>query len=650
MGEPLIHARGISRSFQAGDDTITVLRDVDIDIEAGELVAIIGASGSGKSTLMNILGCLDRPSSGDYHFAGQDVSTLEPDALARLRREHFGFIFQRYQLLSDLDAVSNVEVPAIYAGEGRAPRRARASALLAQLGLAERLDHRPGELSGGQQQRVSVARALMNGGEVILADEPTGALDSKSSVELIDLLLDLHRRGHTIVMITHDPAVARHAHRTIELSDGRVISDTRTQTENTQAALGTDRPTTKPRVGTGGALHRMVEAFSMSVTALVAHRVRSLLTMLGIIIGIASVVLVVALGAGSQEKVLENISSLGTSTITVRSGSGFGARDAQRTETLVPSDANMLALQSYADSVSPSVSNSASVIYRNVEANATINGVNGDYFQVQSYATLSGAVFGPADVTALDQVAVIDEDTRDTFFDTGTDPIGKVLLLGRVPVRVIGVVRSSGSSFGPSSLNVWIPYTTAMARVSGQDHLDSIAVRVSDGFDMTQAQQQISTLMEQRHGTTDFFLVNSDTIRETITSTTQTLTLLVAMIAVISLVVGGIGVMNIMLVSVTERTKEIGVRIAIGARRSDIVAQFLIEAVLVCLVGGVLGIVGALSVGYIAGQFYDDVRLVFSSTAIIVAFLSSTLIGVTFGFLPARSAAKLDPVVALSRE
>jgi macrolide transport system ATP-binding/permease protein len=310
----------------------------------------------------------------------------------------------------------------------------------------------------------------------------------------------------------------------------------------------------------------------------------------------------------------------------------------------------MLALQSYADSVSPSVSNSASVIYRNVEANATINGVNGDYFQVQSYATLSGAVFGPADVTALDQVAVIDEDTRDTFFDTGTDPIGKVLLLGRVPVRVIGVVRSSGSSFGPSSLNVWIPYTTAMARVSGQDHLDSIAVRVSDGFDMTQAQQQISTLMEQRHGTTDFFLVNSDTIRETITSTTQTLTLLVAMIAVISLVVGGIGVMNIMLVSVTERTKEIGVRIAIGARRSDIVAQFLIEAVLVCLVGGVLGIVGALSVGYIAGQFYDDVRLVFSSTAIIVAFLSSTLIGVTFGFLPARSAAKLDPVVALSRE
>ncbi|SMX42931.1 MacB family efflux pump subunit [Actibacterium lipolyticum] len=648
MTEPLISARGITRSFQAGEETITVLRDVDVDIWPGEMVAIIGSSGSGKSTLMNILGCLDRPSAGEYRFAGQDVSVLEPDDLARLRREHFGFIFQRYQLLPDLDAVSNVEVPAIYAGEGRNDRRARASGLLDQLGLAERLDHRPGELSGGQQQRVSVARALMNGGEVILADEPTGALDSKSSAELIALLQDLNRRGHTIVVVTHDPAVAAHAHRTIEIRDGRIIADTKAETNAPPTPNRLAHPITA--AGFGARVRRLTEAFSMSVSALVAHRVRSMLTMLGIIIGIASVVLVVALGSGSQEKVLENISSLGTSTITVRSGSGFGARDAQRIETLVPSDADTLALETFADSVSPAVSNTASVIYRNIEASASIKGVSGDYFQVQNYITVTGSVFGADDVTSLEQVAVIDEDTRDTFFDPQSDPIGQVLLLGRVPVRVIGVVRSSGASFGPSSLNVWIPYTTAMARVSGQDHLESIAVRVADGYDMTQAQQQITDLMLDRHGTTDFFLVNSDTIRETITSTTKTLTLLVAMIAVISLIVGGIGVMNIMLVSVTERTKEIGVRIAIGARRSDIVAQFLIEAVLVCLVGGVLGIAGALLGGYVAGLFYEDIRLVFSATAIIVAFLSSTLIGVTFGFLPARSAARLDPVVALSRE
>ncbi|WP_417675588.1 MacB family efflux pump subunit [Pseudodonghicola sp.] len=646
--EPLISARGISRSFQAGDETITVLRDVDIDIYPGEMVAIVGASGSGKSTLMNILGCLDRATSGTYKFAGEDVSALDPDALARLRREHFGFIFQRYQLLPDLDAVGNVEVPAIYTGEGRASRRERAEKLLGQLGLESRLDHRPSELSGGQQQRVSVARALMNGGEVILADEPTGALDTKSSAELIDLLLDLNARGHTIVMVTHDPNVATHAHRIIEVSDGRVIADNRKIDARPEETPRLDRPDRSARPG--ALLRRLREAFSMALTAMLAHRVRSFLTMLGIIIGIASVVLVVALGNGTQQKVLDNISSLGTNTITVRAGSGFGARDAAKIETLMPTDADALALQDFADSVSPAVANTASVIYRNVEASASIKGVSGDYFQVHNYVTVTGDVFDPQDVTDLSQVAVIDEDTRDTFFDEWTDPIGQVLLLGRVPVRVIGVVRSTGATFGPSSLNVWIPYTTAMARVSGQDNVDSIEVRVIDDYDMTLAQEEITALMLERHGTKDFFLTNSDTIRATITSTTQTLTLLVAMIAVISLIVGGIGVMNIMLVSVTERTKEIGVRIAIGARRSDIISQFLIEAVLVCLVGGILGILGALLGGALVGYLSDAIRLSFSGTAIAVAFLSSTLIGITFGFLPARSAAQLDPVVALSRE
>lgn len=648
MSEPLISARGISRSFQAGTETITVLRGVDIDISSGEMVAIIGASGSGKSTLMNILGCLDQASSGSYSFAGQDVSQLDPDQLAQLRREHFGFIFQRYQLLPDLDAVGNVEVPAIYAGESRATRHARASDLLDQLGLADRLDHRPGELSGGQQQRVSVARALMNGGEVILADEPTGALDTTSSKELIDLLLALNRKGHTIIMVTHDPEVSKHAHRTIEISDGRIISDIRTAPEDITNAERLERPTLKPSAS--AALRRLHEAFDMSLKALLAHRVRSVLTMLGIIIGIASVVLVVALGTGTQEKVLDNISSLGTSTITVRSGTGFGARDVNKVQTLMPSDADALVLQPYANSASPSVETNRTVVYRNTSADALINGVSGDYFQVHNYVIVTGTTFASDDVIGRTQVAVIDEDTRDTFFDADVDPVGKVLLLGGVPVRVIGVVRSSGASFGPESLNVWVPYTTVMTRISGQKYLDSIAVRVNDDYDTELAEQKIAELLSSRHGTTDFFLINTDTIRETITSTTKTLTLLVAMIAVISLVVGGIGVMNIMLVSVTERTKEIGVRIAIGARRSDIVAQFLIEAVLVCLTGGILGIAGALIGGQMVGYFSSDVQLSFSIMAIVVAFISSTLIGITFGFLPARAAARLDPVEALNRE
>ena len=648
---PLISARGITRSFAAGDQVTTVLHGIDLDIRAGEFVAIIGASGSGKSTLMNILGCLDRPSSGIYRFDGQDVSRLGPDRLAELRREHFGFIFQRYQLLGDLDAIGNVEVPAIYAGEAAGPRRIRARRLLDRLGLGSRVDHRPSELSGGQQQRVSVARALMNGGAVILADEPTGALDTASSAELIALLEQLNAQGPTIIMVTHDPKVAAHAHRVIEISDGRIVADRRNDRSAADAGAGIALALPDARrSAAGSALTRLGEALQMAMIALNAHRTRSFLTMLGIIIGIASVVLVVALGAGTQQKVLQNISSLGTNTITIRAGQGFGARDANRIKTLVPSDARALAQQDYARGVSPAVSASVTGQAGGNEATVQISGVTNDYFALRSYVTVTGSQFDAADLSERNQVAVIDEDTRNSFFGTGADPVGQTLLLGHVPVRIIGVVRSSGATFGPSSLNVWLPYTTVMTRVSGQRNLDSITVQVEDGHDMTDAQNRINALLLERHGTQDFFLQNSDTIRSTITSTARTLTLLVAAIAVISLVVGGIGVMNIMLVSVTERTREIGVRIAIGARRSDIVAQFLIEAVLVCLVGGILGVALALGGGALIGWLSDSIRLSFSMLSIAVAFLSSTLIGVAFGYLPARSAAELDPVVALARD
>lgn len=396
-------------------------------------------------------------------------------------------------------------------------------------------------------------------------------------------------------------------------------------------------------------LRRLTETFRMALSAMRAHKLRSFLTMLGIIIGIASVVLVVALGSGSQEKVLQNISSLGTNTITVRAGKGFGRPGSARIRTLVPSDAQAIAQQPYAKGVSPAVQSNATVIHGNTEATAQIMGVSSDYFQVHAYSVVLGDSFDAEDIRRITQVAVIDTDTRDTFF-AGTDPIGQVLMLGRVPVRVIGVVQAGGATFGPDNLNVFIPYTTSMSRVTGQGYLNSIGVQIADNYDMQKAQDELQALLTARHGTEDFFLSNSDTIRQTLTSTTRTLTALVAMIAVISLVVGGIGVMNIMLVSVTERTREIGVRIAIGARRFDIVAQFLTEAVLVCLVGGVLGIATALGLGGLLGWLSASVPLSFSTLSIVAAFLSATVIGITFGFLPARAAARLDPVVALSHE
>jgi macrolide transport system ATP-binding/permease protein len=646
---PIISLRGLNRVFATGGEAVTVLKDIDLNIHQGELVAIIGQSGSGKSTLMNILGCLDKATSGSYAFGGKDVGRLGPDALAELRREHFGFIFQRYQLLPDLDAVENVEIPAIYAGVDATARRQRAIDLLTRLGLGERLSHRPNALSGGQQQRVSVARALMNGGEVILADEPTGALDSHSGKELLGLLHELHNDGHTIIIVTHDASIAAQAERVIEISDGVIIADRRNGAETrTDRTKETIRRIARWREG----LDRAGEAFRMALRAMVAHKLRTFLTMLGIIIGIASVVSVVALGQGSQQTVLNNIASIGTNTINIYPGSGFGDRRSARIQTLVPSDAAALAGQAFADSVSPQVSSSATVLFRATSSNATVTGVGSGYFQVNGRTFTDGVGFTNASVSQMTQEAVIDKNASDAFFVNGEDPIGQVIMLDNVPVRVIGVVANV-TGFGPggNSANVYVPYTTAMSRILGQNYLGSIALRVADSYDMTQAESDITELLTRLHGgKTDFFLQNTATIRETIESTSQTLTLLISTIAVISLVVGGIGVMNIMLVSVSERTKEIGIRMAVGARRGDILRQFLIEAVLVCFVGGAAGVALSFGLGSALTALVQGATVRYSAESIVLAIVSSSLIGVVFGFMPARSAARLDPVEALARE
>jgi len=645
---PLISLRGLTRRFVTGADTVTVLDDVNLDIEAGEMIAIIGASGSGKSTLMNVLGCLDRASAGTYTFGGRDISKLGPDELAQLRREHFGFIFQRYQLLADLDAVENAAMPAIYAGVDGGTRTRRARDLLTRLGLGDRLRNRPGALSGGQQQRVSVARALMNGGEVILADEPTGALDSKSGADLMALLKELHGEGHTIIIVTHDAKVAAEAQRVIEIKDGRIVGDTRLPEALTSASR---RPAVGMRRGAFEWMDRGVEALRMSVRAMLSHKLRTFLTMLGIIIGIASVVSVVALGQGTQQTVLENIASIGTNTINIYPGTGFGDRGQGRIRTLLATDAEAIAAQPYADSVTPRVSTNASVLFNNVAANAQISGVGIDYFRVNGSTISMGTNFDATAVTDRAQVAVIDTNAVSALFKNGENPIGQVIQLGKVPVRVIGVVAMT-STFGPGSSNpsIYIPYTTAMDRILGQQYLSQIIVRVADAADMDNAQAEITDLLSRLHGKEDFFLQNTNTIRETIQSTSQTLTLLISAIAVISLVVGGIGVMNIMLVSVSERTREIGIRMAVGARRGDILRQFLTEAVLVCVVGGAAGVALSFALGFGLQQVMSGARLSYSTLSIVAAIVSSSLIGIVFGFMPARSAARLDPVQALARE
>lgn len=674
MSEPLIRLKGIERRYQSGEHEVTVLHPLDLAIDAGEMVAIVGASGSGKSTLMNLLGCLDRPSGGQYLFRGQDTATLDALSLARLRCHHFGFIFQRYHLLPHLDAAANVEIPAIYAGTARLDRQARARTLLTRLGLQDRSHHRPGQLSGGQQQRVSIARALANGGEVILADEPTGALDSQSGKEVMAILKELHAQGHTIILVTHDMAVASHADRIITLRDGRVVEDSghRATDDNAPSPSPSGAPAhplpgdgsqlAPPPVGqdaqgTGAAVRtasrgwdRYREAGRMALHAMLAHRMRTFLTMLGIIIGIAAVVSVVALGQGARAKVIDDINAMGTNTIDIFPGKDWGDEKAASIQTLNERDLDALLGQPYLEGASPQIATSGQLRYRNKTSSGSVIGVGNDFFRVKGMTLTQGRLLDERDIRNRTAVAVVDGKTIESLLGK-VDPVGQVVQVGTLPVRIVGVVtQETGFGRSSQSVNVWLPYSAVMSRLLSQQHFTQITIRVKDGVQPALAEQAAVALLTQRHGVKDFFTFSSDSIVKSVEKTTATLTLLVSAIAVISLIVGGVGVMNIMLVSVVERTREIGIRIAVGARQSDILQQFLIEAVMVSLLGGLLGIGLALLIGALFSLLVESFQMRFSLFSILMAFGCSSLIGILFGYLPARNAARLDPVEALARE
>lgn len=672
MSEPLIRLKGIERRYQSGEHEVTVLHPLDLAIDAGEMVAIVGASGSGKSTLMNLLGCLDRPSGGQYLFRGQDTATLDALSLARLRCHHFGFIFQRYHLLPHLDAAANVEIPAIYAGTARLDRQARARTLLTRLGLQDRSHHRPGQLSGGQQQRVSIARALANGGEVILADEPTGALDSQSGKEVMAILKELHAQGHTIILVTHDMAVASHADRIITLRDGRVVEDSGHRATDDNAASPSGAPAhplpgdgsqlAPPPVGqdaqgTGASVRtasrgwdRYREAGRMALHAMLAHRMRTFLTMLGIIIGIAAVVSVVALGQGARAKVIDDINAMGTNTIDIFPGKDWGDEKAASIQTLNERDLDALLGQPYLEGASPQIATSGQLRYHNKTSSGSVIGVGNDFFRVKGMTLTQGRLLDERDIRNRTAVAVVDGKTIESLLGK-VDPVGQVVLVGTLPVRIVGVVtQETGFGRSSQSVNVWLPYSAVMSRLLSQQHFTQITIRVKDGVQPALAEQAAVALLTQRHGVKDFFTFSSDSIVKSVEKTTATLTLLVSAIAVISLIVGGVGVMNIMLVSVVERTREIGIRIAVGARQSDILQQFLIEAVMVSLLGGLLGIGLALLIGALFSLLVESFQMRFSLFSILMAFGCSSLIGILFGYLPARNAARLDPVEALARE
>ena len=673
-----------------------ILRGINLHIKKGEFVAIIGQSGSGKTTLLNIIGTLDEPSSGSYVFANYEVTKLNSDEKSRLRREKIGFIFQRYNLLSLMSAKENVALPAVYAGVSSQKRDERAKELLANLELADKFNSKPNELSGGQQQRVSIARALMNGGDLILADEPTGALDSKSGVMVLDILQRLNSQGHTIVLVTHDPTIATKAGRIIEIKDGEIIKDSlnsnahhfvnseestsnkdnskssvdsslsakaqndkngenSAQNLNTNSAQKVQIPLTAmpQEIKTYHLLkNQIIECLKIAYSSILAHKLRSLLTMLGIIIGIASVVSVVALGLGSQKQILESISRLGTNTIEVRGGRGFGDIRSGKVK-LALSDLYALKSLPQLESVEAQDGTSSIATYGNISLSAKMEGGGVSIFSIKGLNLGTGRFFNESEVSNADNVAVIDDNGRKRLFD-GFLPeqiIGKTIICNKQPFKIIGILeKDSRRPDTDITVRIYTPYTTLRNKITGSRVVEQIIAKVRDDASPALAEEAMVRTLEIKRGKKDFFTINSDSIRQSIEENMATMTLLITCIAVIALVVGGIGVMNIMIVSVSERTREIGIRMAIGARKEDILFQFLIEAVMICMMGAVLGVGLCALIVFAFNSVSTDFLMIVSSGSVVLGLASSVLIGLIFGFFPAKNAANLNPINALSKE
>ena len=707
----LIELREVRKRFGGRDGVpeVEILHGIDLRIQAGEYVAIVGASGSGKTTLMNILGCLDRPSSGEYLFQGEAVSGLDDDALAALRREVFGFVFQGYHLIGTSSALDNVAMPARYAGVGEQARHKRAAALLSRLGLVDRLQYLPHQLSGGQQQRVSIARALVNGGQVILADEPTGALDSTSGEQVMQQLDELAAAGHTLILITHDPAVAARARRIISMADGRIVGDATAPVDGkAHAPPATDRavaddsllvrhteapahednrpcaeapaeapteapaglPDLHPLRGRGGEPARaghpvqdlpplrgrgrlplladLPEILRSAWRVMRLNRLRTGLTLLGIIIGVASVIVMLAVGQGSQEKVLAEMQTFGLRTIYIFRE---WLSDTQQARALSMADVAAVQQVPNVEQASPVIDQNGIIVrHGNRTLRTNLSATTRHFAQALNWPVSQGTLLETEDEHDLRKVVLLGERVREALFGAHGQAVGQEILVGNVPFRVIGVMAPKPAPFPEDDVNnqVIVPVGAAAVRLVGSMELSRINVVIRDMQHAAETEAAIVKTLTARHGRKDFSILNQAQAVQQLAQANRTLTLMLGLIAAISLLVGGIGVMNVMLMTVRERTREIGIRIATGARQVDILRQFLVEAMLLTGVGGTVGVSGGLLVGL--GLKALGIPMAFSPLAAAMAFGCAVATGMIFGFMPARQAARLDPVRALAGE
>jgi macrolide transport system ATP-binding/permease protein len=643
---------------ETSSQEIRALDGVDISIHQGEYVAIIGPSGSGKSTLMQILGLLDRSTSGEHSFLGHELKHLTDDQITLLRSQNIGFVFQFYNLLARTSALENVELPLVYAQIKK--RKQMAQGQLEKLNLEGRLYHQPHQLSGGQQQRVAIARALVNNPSLILADEPTGNVNTTQANEIMEDLDQLNKQGKTIIVVTHDPEVASHAHRVIHLRDGKITSDEMTKEKTSHQELEEYKKpdlTVLPLLNLG----LLWENLKISFRALRVNILRSFLTMLGVIIGVGAVITMVAIGEGAKKTIEDQLKSLGSNVLMIRPGSRKfrHVRSAGQLAKLTREDAQALKELKKTGvpiiELSEEVYGSVQVVHSNKNWNTRLMGVTPNYVKIRVSPPQAGRFFTEEENISKQKVCLLGKTVYENLFPEGQNPIGLTIKINRVNFKVIGILPTKGASYWRDQDDiVAIPLLTAMGRVLGKTNLASINVQIEYPEAIYSVIKAMKKVLRKRHKLgkekeDDFSIMNMTEIRNVLAKTTKTMGLLLGAIAGISLIVGGIGIMNIMLVTVKERTREIGLRKALGARNVDVLFQFLMEAIVICLLGGCIGIIVAGAVSWGVGSAFDW-PIGLSLNAILMAFFSSFTVGVVFGLWPARQASLLSPIESLRYE